>query len=581
MCGDAGKDKERFGPSDYYAGYLDEVLAGVEDAPTADDAVRAALRRTDAFKRLPSLDAYLEMLRIDELRYALKERGGDAYGMRKAAVKKAILESYVWSSEALMRFALPFGPKRVRSIREIVKTGDFTCGYDLAGSDPEAFAEHVVSTYPLTLLTDVRGTFQVRVTDEAAPFLEVLTDDEWDEYERRAVGCSRARAMLPKVVDFYGVVDAVKAAEIAAMTCGVGQDSEEIGSLLEHDALSDGLTMVTVDGVRYLMVGWLASRVIEEGERSGRSGDADDWLADEVKDILAARGTDVLTPLPPRFVDEGPVARSVLLSERGYDFVRTLDDNLPEDMSDLLFPYRVGVSLVRELQRSKPGDDLGKLLYLCLEEEWQLILEDAYRERLYEVAGRLAAIVPRWSLAGSTPLAAGIMDDPERPTWFADDVYRCGDNVCRLREVDDYDEPDVYLIRRDNNVYLDDFWYWLRDKGQAAATASKHYSNVDTYLNVYLASYERVAVEEGTEYVDGYLGNFFIRKCLWSTPETIRTTATSIVKFYEYMAKRGVVDTFDVNSMKRTIKREMPEWQDTCARYNDPSEDMPFEWWEF
>ncbi len=35
--------------------------------------------------------------------------------------------------------------------------------------------------------------------------------------------------------------------------------------------------------------------------------------------------------------------------------------------------------------------------------------------------------------------------------------------------------------------------------------------------------------------INDFLGEFFIRKCMWSTPGTIKRTAASIKKFYKFM----------------------------------------------
>ena len=49
-------------------------------------------------------------------------------------------------------------------------------------------------------------------------------------------------------------------------------------------------------------------------------------------------------------------------------------------------------------------------------------------------------------------------------------------------------------------------------------------------------------MEEGISMLDEYLGNFFIRKCMWSTPANIKTNATSIKKFYKCMLEHGKIE---------------------------------------
>ena len=52
-------------------------------------------------------------------------------------------------------------------------------------------------------------------------------------------------------------------------------------------------------------------------------------------------------------------------------------------------------------------------------------------------------------------------------------------------------------------------------------------------------------MEEGVTMLGDFLGDFFIRKCMWSTPATVKTTATSLKKFYKCMAEHGKIEKKD------------------------------------
>ncbi len=66
-------------------------------------------------------------------------------------------------------------------------------------------------------------------------------------------------------------------------------------------------------------------------------------------------------------------------------------------------------------------------------------------------------------------------------------------------------------------------------------TIDRHLKNVNFFLNVFLDHVNGLSMEQGPEMINQYLGDFFIRKCIWSTPESIKTTTASLKKFYKSM----------------------------------------------
>ena len=81
-------------------------------------------------------------------------------------------------------------------------------------------------------------------------------------------------------------------------------------------------------------------------------------------------------------------------------------------------------------------------------------------------------------------------------------------------------------IRKENAKYLDIF---LKDmQGFTSKTISNHINNVDFYINEFLLRGDILTIKDGIYELDDFLGYFFIRKCMWSTPNSIKSTATSI-----------------------------------------------------
>ena len=131
-------------------------------------------------------------------------------------------------------------------------------------------------------------------------------------------------------------------------------------------------------------------------------------------------------------------------------------------------------------------------------------------------------------------------------------------------------------IRKKNEEYLSLFEQDLVNDGLKDSTISRHLSNTDLYINDFLLYEEPLTMEHGMQRIDSFLGYFFIRKCMWSTPESIKTTAASIKKFYKSMLNHGIVKKDDYEFLCSEIKAGMKEWQANCAAYNDPDEPNPF-----
>ncbi|PKM49201.1 MAG: recombinase [Firmicutes bacterium HGW-Firmicutes-7] len=130
--------------------------------------------------------------------------------------------------------------------------------------------------------------------------------------------------------------------------------------------------------------------------------------------------------------------------------------------------------------------------------------------------------------------------------------------------------------RESNEEYLKEFESDMNEDGLSANTISRHLSNIDFYINEYLLREEPLGMREGCYRVDDFLGYFFIRKCMWSTPGTIKSTAASLKKFYKYMVSKGNIQKDEYQELCDTIKENMDVWQDSCERFNNPSLENPF-----
>ena len=137
-------------------------------------------------------------------------------------------------------------------------------------------------------------------------------------------------------------------------------------------------------------------------------------------------------------------------------------------------------------------------------------------------------------------------------------------------------EKECKKIRSDNEEYLGIFQSELINKDLSERTIRSHLNNVDFYINTFLLREESIPMNQGCWYVDMFLGDFFIRKCMWSTPSSIKSTASSLKKFYKCMLEHNKVEKEDYTVFTEIIKDNMEEWLDDCRQYNDPNQDNPF-----
>ena len=140
-------------------------------------------------------------------------------------------------------------------------------------------------------------------------------------------------------------------------------------------------------------------------------------------------------------------------------------------------------------------------------------------------------------------------------------------------DFEEYEEK-CKLIKQENESLLEMFEKDLEGLNQK--TINRHLTNVDFYINTYLLREDAYDFTHGIWDIDEYLGYFFIRKCMWSTPGNIKSTAASIKKFYQCMLKQEMIQKADYEYLCETIKDNMWKWQSDCEMYNDPDAESPF-----
>ena len=126
-------------------------------------------------------------------------------------------------------------------------------------------------------------------------------------------------------------------------------------------------------------------------------------------------------------------------------------------------------------------------------------------------------------------------------------------------------------IRTDNKILLDEFTTLLEKKGLSKKTIKKHKENIDFYINEYLLRTEPKKPEEGVSgfLVDDFLGYFFIKKCLWSSKETIKDYCAGLKKFYKFMLDQDRIEKVDYQELQEAIKDRKSLWLEEMDAWLD------------
>lgn len=123
--------------------------------------------------------------------------------------------------------------------------------------------------------------------------------------------------------------------------------------------------------------------------------------------------------------------------------------------------------------------------------------------------------------------------------------------------------------QKENKKYIKEFEEWLKKKNLTLKTIKNHVSNTELYIEDFLNYYDASSMEEGCYRIEDFLGDWYIRKCMWSTAGNLKTTATSIKKFYQCMLELGHIDQEHYDELQSTIKDNMDIWIEEIEEYND------------
>ncbi|MDO4537948.1 MAG: plasmid pRiA4b ORF-3 family protein [Coriobacteriales bacterium] len=113
-------------------------------------------------------------------------------------------------------------------------------------------------------------------------------------------------------------------------------------------------------------------------------------------------------------------------------------------------------------------------------------------------------------------------------------------------------------LTTENNSLLIMFEKHLSDSGLHPRTVQNHLDNVYFFLDEYLMR-RRTSAVDGLHSVEDYLGNWLINT-YESSKTFLKNCASSLNKFYQWMASCGYVDSEEQKRVQRNVRAHLSEW---------------------
>jgi hypothetical protein len=129
------------------------------------------------------------------------------------------------------------------------------------------------------------------------------------------------------------------------------------------------------------------------------------------------------------------------------------------------------------------------------------------------------------------------------------------------------DNIDYEQLQEENARFLECFKKVSFEEKIKEKTKNKHYMNVEFFVNNFLTNIVGKKVEESENYLDEYF-EFFIRKCAWSTGNSLNVMITSLRKFYKIVYEEGMIEKYTYDKALMIFKENKNIWLRDVYEFN-------------
>lgn len=150
------------------------------------------------------------------------------------------------------------------------------------------------------------------------------------------------------------------------------------------------------------------------------------------------------------------------------------------------------------------------------------------------------------------------------------DERRCAVYEGQVRKEDEeimtnYDE-EVQKVSAYNQPILDEFKSWLQNSGVTPKTIKNHLENIQFFAE-YLVYDEPLQKLDETDAEDVYsfLADWFPRKALWASANSMKSNMASFRKFFKFLCESSRVDDETEAEVYDTLKESKEEFLEAVA----------------
>ena len=134
-------------------------------------------------------------------------------------------------------------------------------------------------------------------------------------------------------------------------------------------------------------------------------------------------------------------------------------------------------------------------------------------------------------------------------------------------------EKKVEIVQKYNNELILDFKKLLKKAKLTTKTINNHVLNIDFFANDFLLRYEIIELKDGIIHIDTFLGDYYIRKTMWSSKSATNLYVASFKKFYTMLYEKDIITLKELNELKDLIKEEKKYWIEQVVDYWDMDND--------
>lgn len=144
--------------------------------------------------------------------------------------------------------------------------------------------------------------------------------------------------------------------------------------------------------------------------------------------------------------------------------------------------------------------------------------------------------------------------------------------------MDDSYEKRRAAMEKANEPVLRGFHEYLINRRTGKKASLDHLNRISFFADPFLMEYRGTTLVDGFDDAVSFLGDFFIRKAMWSDEKSMRENVDSFGKFYDFLLSTGRIDGEKYRELMKELERQTPRLVRLVNRYNNPRIELEDVW---